>query len=563
MAFLILLVVHVAIVQDAEVEAEAPVSGGIPEVVASIGEHQASAHSEEQFLRSQPKGYLLSRATFAQGDGVRPTNPLGSGMGHSLWLRLLDLKGVDFALSLDKDQWEPLFPIKGSRFSLWEASQWSAVREGHRGLVILGSFRVSHGFHLASGSRSLRRHSASSPTSQPRSLLQIRPYTGTASFPVRRGIVAVLGGNPKISGWFSSRHHNLKSSGDVVNPVSTSSLFRSDASVDNRRRIKVGTMGTVVAGSWKSFDLSVLAESYRKQSQRIAASLDSGTGPIEHIGRWQLAVASSVDLGQTRSVTEVSRQSDGSRSHRLSLLWRPTKNSGARLDHAGGHGNSHSPYANGSPNQSGPGAWRMIDLGLRLSTGGGLRLSFGRVVLRKASHESGAVEYGHHAYLSASWDTGSNAVLHWTRRWAADRKAHTHLIRSTQQQAIRMDWSFNHMVRYRLGWASSCRLCAETGSRGGSGAQFAIFVSRARMEAGLQHVQVVAGEDSSRMYFSKPATRASLPVLSSSISSRWITAWVLRRFARGPDIELSIDRKTLMEDGANSMRMAVQARFEF
>ncbi len=289
---------------------------------------------EEHFL---PPGelsysYLRQRASYRHNDPSRPSSPLASGLEQVTYLRLRISPSVEFTYAGKKDRWEQYRWNRTRGWSGYDLNRASVSIAGRLGSLLIGSFRISHGFQIASGSARGGLRSKSNPLSQPRNLQRMTPYGGVSSSPVRNGVAMGYSGRVQVMVFASRTRHAASLSSKrtdqgmlvhSVGDVSSTSAFRTETSLSRRDRIRATSVGLGAILEYKLGQFALLYERLRAIDR-----FDGGT-----IGtRSYLSAGWSMGYKRLRIVTETVLANRGQIDYHFSTRLGDTGSGSLRLD---------------------------------------------------------------------------------------------------------------------------------------------------------------------------------------------------------------------------------------
>ena len=286
-----------------------------------------------------------------QSDGIRPTH---LGNRHQWQVRLTAAAGAWRAgFIADKDMGEPW----GSGALPWqgpELKRWHVSRQGQRGHLLIGSFRIQHGFGLVSGRRPGSMPSRSNPLRLPGKLASVRGYSGSAGGPVRSGLLLGLeGGLGAIRFWQSADRVAASTSLDhgadrpgmtVITDLSGTSAFVTESSVTRRNALSLSSSGVQAAIAGHRWQIAAIAEHVRLKASRLGES----TWPF---GRdvptavFAGSVSSALILGKSSTVFERTVTGRDSPAWRAAWRWKGRVGSGVILDVSSNKQRIASPYS--------------------------------------------------------------------------------------------------------------------------------------------------------------------------------------------------------------------------
>ncbi len=289
---------------------------------------------EEQFRSSGgvSYSYLRQRASYRHNDPSRPGSPLASGLEQVTYLRLRISPSVESTYAGKKDRWEQYRWDRARDWSGYDINRASVSIAERHGRLLLGNFRISHGFQIASGSARSGLRSRSNPLSQPRNLLRLSTYGGISSSPVRNGVAMGYSGRVEVIVFASTtRHAASLSSGRTdkgvpfhsVGDVSSTSAFRTEASLSRRHRIRATSVGLGAISRYKLGQLALLVEHLRGVDRSDGSTI--GT-------RSYLSAGWSMDYKRLRIVSETVLGDRGGIDYRFSTRLTDTRSGSVRLD---------------------------------------------------------------------------------------------------------------------------------------------------------------------------------------------------------------------------------------
>ncbi len=281
-----------------------------------------------------------------RSEGSKPTH-LGSA--HQ-WQARLAVRGNIWqsGFILAKDRGEPWghgpVPWTGPELKRW----YAAVRTD-RFHAIAGSFRIQHGFGLASGRRQSWFPARSNPLRLPGRIATSSGYAGSASGPLRTGFLGgIASDRAALRTWYSldtmaARLGKADPDAQVaILDVSSTGAFMTASSIERRNRVRIATTGLLADVAGRRWQSSLLVE--HLQSAYLPApethflnSLPFSVFAVSVAGKWA--------AGPLALISEQSMVNGQPFSGWIGIRWRHPSGSGLVLQHARIHGRLHSPYS--------------------------------------------------------------------------------------------------------------------------------------------------------------------------------------------------------------------------
>ena len=330
-------------------------------------EEQLDQLEDERFNppRELSYSFLRQRVSYRHNDPSRPSSPLASGLEHFTYLRLRISPSVEFTYAGKKDRWEQYRWNRARGWSGYDINRASvSITRGRRRLLI-GSFRISHGFQIASGSARGGLRSRSNPLSQPRNLQRLSTYGGVSSSPVRNGVAIGYSGRVEVIVFASSTRHaaslrlNRTDQGLLVysvGDVSSTSAFRTEASLSRRGRIRTTSVGLAAISVYKFGQFALLYEQLQ--------AIDRSNGNTIETRRY-LSSAWSMSYKRLRVVTETVVGDRGQIDYHLSTRLTDTRSGSVRLDISSKQGSDGFLFGHEGKFSRAFEARRIVDLGWR------------------------------------------------------------------------------------------------------------------------------------------------------------------------------------------------------
>ncbi len=262
---------------------------------------------------------------------------------------------------LDKDMAEPwgkaAIPWRGPELKRWRLARYSNPDQSGRH-VLLGLFRVNHGFGLASGARRSVFPSRGNPLRLPGKLASARSYAGTVSGAVRMGAMVGLEGRYGVIRFWQSSHRATASTrslqdidGLSIQDVSGTSSFTSESSLKRRNALRLQSTGIQTVLGSPGVQVALLAEHIRTRLSRDWQDLS--VADDEHTSI-ELEMPASMVIGSVSyriSVRSISWAHEAAFSggwkpnQRLAIRWRQGPGRGMLIDREVSQQPVGSPYS--------------------------------------------------------------------------------------------------------------------------------------------------------------------------------------------------------------------------
>ena len=293
----------------------------------------------------------LIRTGWDWTSGTGYSEQTGGPQGWQFRLSMVGSKGR-LGLVLDKDRGEPW----GGGTTPWsgpEMKRLFAGLETARFHLIIGSFRIQHGFGLTSGRRMGSLPGATNPLYLPASLASARGYAGTSAGAVRTGALAglraeraslrVWQSRDRVTAGLGTAFRDTAYSTTAVTDLSSTGAFTSERSLYRRNGLLLTSTGVQAAIHGSNLGVALISEHVRSTSRGairtdhiptlIPSSLLSG-GLVVTLGSRPFYL-----------VHEIALNDKGSFSRQTGLRWRKGSGSGVMIGQKVARGTTANPYS--------------------------------------------------------------------------------------------------------------------------------------------------------------------------------------------------------------------------